>query len=147
MSDKFANILDRAPSEIERPKPLPAGTYRCVVKGLPRYDKSSKKQTDFVEFTLQPTSAEADVDESDLEAMGGFANKEIKATYYITEGAAWRLTQFLEHLGFDVESEDATIREMCEQASGSEVFVTMKHRASQDGKSVFAEIADTARVE
>jgi hypothetical protein len=147
MADKFASILDRPATEIERPKPLPPGTYRCLVKGLPRYDKSSKKQTEFVEFTLTPTAAESDVNEEDLAAMGGFQGKEIRATYYLTEDAAWRLKNFLEHCGFDIEDSEHTLREMCEQAAGSEVYATLKHRASQDGKSVFAELADTAKVD
>ena len=39
----FASILDEAPSEVDRPKPLPAGTYTCIVAGTPIYDKSSKR--------------------------------------------------------------------------------------------------------
>lgn len=145
MTDKFASILDRPVSEIEKPKPYPAGTYRCTVQGLPRYDKSAKKQTEFVEFTLQPTSAKDDVDEKALAEMGGL-NKPIKATYYLTEDAAWRLQKFLGDLGFDIETDEATPRQMIEESPGSEVYVTLKHRPSQDGRSIFAEVADTARV-
>lgn len=153
--DKFASILDRPATEIERPKPLPIGTYHSLVKGMPRYDKSSKKQTDFIEFTLELTKALDDVDPEDLKAAcvnkaGEFrplATFPLKATYYLTEGAAWRLKKFLEDLGFDTESKESTMREMCEQSANSEVYVTLKHRASDDGKSIFHEIADTARVE
>ncbi len=79
-SPNFGALLDKPASDVERPKPLPQGSYHCIVKGLPRFDKSSKKFTEFVEFTLQPTSAGEDVDEEDLEAMGGIANKTIRAT-------------------------------------------------------------------
>ena len=43
MNDKpnFASILDEAPTEIDRPKPIPTGTYLCRVQGTPTYDKSS----------------------------------------------------------------------------------------------------------
>jgi hypothetical protein len=60
MNDKpnFASILDEAPTEIDRPKPIPTGTYLCRVQGTPTYDKSSKKGTPFVQFTLKPISAE-----------------------------------------------------------------------------------------
>ena len=42
MNDKpnFASILDEAPTEIDRPKPIPTGTYLCRVQGTPTYDKS-----------------------------------------------------------------------------------------------------------
>ena len=55
MNDKpnFASILDEAPTEIDRPKPIPTGTYLCRVQGTPTYDKSSKKGTPFVQFTLR----------------------------------------------------------------------------------------------
>lgn len=140
----FEDILDKAPGEIERPKPLPVGSYTCIVKGLPRFDKSSKKQTPFVEFTLQPIAAGEDVDQDDLEAMGGFANKTIRATYYITEDATWRLKDFLNHCGIE---EGESLREMIEETPGKQVTAYMKHRPSEDGQSIFAELAKTASVE
>lgn len=143
----FASILDKPATEIERPKPLPAGTYLAVIKGLPRYDKSSKKQTEFVEFTATIMTAEDDVDKEALQEMGGFKGKEIKLTYYITEDAAWRLKKFLVDLGFDMDDESVTLRQASESATGSQVYVQMKHRASQDGKSIYAEVADTAKVD
>ena len=145
-SPNFGSILDAAPSEVERPKPLPAGSYTCVIKGLPRYDKSSKKGTPFVEFTLQPIEAGEDVDEDDLKAMGGFTNKTIRATYYLTEDAAYRLDEFHEHCG--IELDDTTSRrERNEQTPGKQVLAYVKHTASNDGASIYAELAKTAAVE
>ena len=143
-SPNFGALLDKPASDVERPKPLPQGSYHCVVKGLPRFDKSSKKFTEFVEFTLQPTSAGEDVDEEDLEAMGGIANKTIRATYYITEDALWRLKDFLGHCGIE---EDGSLRNMIDRTPNCEVIAFIKHRASEDGQSVFAELAKTAPVE
>jgi len=143
-SPNFGALLDKPASDVERPKPLPQGSYHCIVKGLPRFDKSSKKFTEFVEFTLQPTAAGEDVDEEDLEAMGGIANKTIRATYYITEDALWRLKDFLGHCGIE---EDGSLRNMIDQTPNCEVIAFIKHRASEDGQSVFAELAKTAPVE
>ena len=143
-SPNFGALLDKPASDVERPKPLPQGSYHCVVKGLPRFDKSSKKFTEFVEFTLQPTAAGEDVDEEDLAAMGGIANKTIRATYYITEDALWRLKDFLSHCGIE---EDGSLRNMIDQTPNCEVIAFIKHRASEDGQSVFAELAKTAPVE
>jgi len=143
-SPNFGALLDKPASDVERPKPLPQGSYHCIVKGLPRFDKSSKKFTEFVEFTLQPTSAGEDVDEEDLEAMGGIANKTIRATYYITEDALWRLKDFLGHCGIE---EDGSLRNMIDQTPNCEVIAFIKHRASEDGQSVFAELAKTAPAE
>lgn len=142
----FTSILDEQPTEISRPKPLPAGTYTCVVQGQPRYDKSSRKQTDFVEFTLRPVSAEEDVDQDELNESGGLEGKTIRATYYLTEDAVYRLDEFHEHCGIDI-SEPASRRARNEECVNATVIAVVKHRASDDGQRIFAELARTAAAE
>lgn len=149
----FTDILKRPASDIERPKSLPAGTYLAVVKGQPRQDKSEKKKTPFVEFTLALLAAEEDVDQEELTSaltdkagkVTPLTDKTMKATYYITEGSAWRLKDFLGHLGFDTES-DASMEQIISETPGSQVYINLRHKASEDGKTVFAEIASTAKV-
>lgn len=146
----FASILDAPASDISRPKPLPVGTYLAIVEGLPRYDKSTKKGTDFVEFALRIAAAADDVDQEELEEVGltlkDGTPRSMKATYYLTEDAAWRLKKFLEDLGFDF-STDLTLREACENAANREVYITVGHEPSQDGQAIFARITGTAKVE
>lgn len=140
----FASLLDTDSQSVERPKPLPQGTYHCVVKGQPRFDKSSKKQTDFVEFTLQPTAAMDDVDQEELTSMGGFVDKTIKATFYVTENSLWRLKDFLDHCGV---ADEGSLRSRIDEAMNSEVLAKLRHEASDDGQSVFARLGGTAPVE
>ena len=146
----FSSILDKPATDISRPKPLPIGTYLAIVEGLPRYDKSTKKQTDFAEFTLRVAAAADDVDQEELEEVGlalkDGTPRSMKATYYLTEDAAWRLKKFLEDLGFDF-STDLTLREACENAANREVYITIGHEPSQDGQAVFARITGTAKAE
>lgn len=142
----FAALLDKPSSEIERPKPLPVGTYVAVVQGMPRYDKSSKKQTDFVEFTLKLQAAGEDVDAEELAAVGGIADKTMKDTYYITEQALWRLKEFLTNCGLETDG-DASLRELIEETPGKQVGISIRHEASQDGQSIFARIGKTFAVE
>ena len=78
---QFASVLDMPASDIERPKPLPVGSYVCVVQGQPRIDKSAKKQTEFVEYTLKLLEALDDVDADGLEAVGGIKDKTTKVTF------------------------------------------------------------------
>lgn len=144
MAESFADILDRAPSDIERPKPLPTGTYHCIVVGLPEMGKSAKKQTPYAKFTLRPTAAGDDVDTGELEAMGGLGNKTIPATYYLTEDSLFRLKDFLEHCGI---TEGSTLAEMIDQSPNREVMAFIRHVPSQDGQSVYAELGRTAPVE
>jgi len=142
----FGSILDRKSSEIERPKPIPVGTYLAQVKGLPTFDKSSKKQTEYVEFKCIPLQALDDVDTEQLQEMGGLADKSIDATFYLTEKSIWRLKEFLDNLGVDEEENDS-LRKRIEQAPGRQFYMTIVHEPSRDGKSVFANFGGSAPID
>lgn len=151
-SPSFSSILDRQSTEIERPKPFPIGTYLWVVKGQPRFDKSSKKQTPFVEFTLAAVQAQDDVDQ---EAMEEYLNRKdgskkalneqsTRATFYLTEDAAWRLTEFLDHCGV---AEDQTVAQRINDAINCQVYGEIRHEPNEDGTAMFARLGKTAAVE
>lgn len=142
----FASILDEAPTEIDRPKPLPAGTYSFIVAGTPIYDKSSKKGTPYVEFTLRPIAAESDVDEDELSEMGGFENKTVRATFYLTEDAVYRLDEFHEHCGLDL-ADPISRRQRNDEVVNAEVRGVIKHATSQDGTQIYAQLARTLPAE
>lgn len=142
----FSSILDKAPADVKPPETLPVGSYLCVVQGMPRYDKSTKKGTPFVEYTLIIQQAMDDVDADDLAAFGDVKGKPIKATYYDTESAGYRIKEFFEHCGLDVEAVES-LRELVDQPNGCQVIAYMKHEASDDGKRTFARLAGTAPVE
>src|SRR5215469_10377683 len=100
----FSDILDREMGDsVDRPKPLPVGSYVCIVKGLPEQGESEKKKTPFVEFTLQVIQAGPDVDEEALQeflarkdgSVKSLQEQTIRATFYTTEDALWRLQKFL----------------------------------------------------
>lgn len=145
----FASLLDKPASLDDRPKTQPQGSYLTIIKGLPRYDKSSKKQTDFVEFTAQCLQAGPDVAEDDLAAwltkadgtVVPITDKTIKLTYYLTEGSIFMLNDFLDHCGTD----DTKIRrERIEETPNAEVVVYIRHEARQDGSGVSAKVGKTA---
>jgi len=143
----FGAILDRAPADVKPPETLPVGSYLCIVQGLPRYDKSTKKGTEFAEYTLIIQQAMDDVDEDELKAFeGGVKGKVIKATYYLTDGAVYRLKEFFEHCGIDVDAAES-MRQLMDEPNGCQVIAYMKHEASDDGKRTFARLAGTAPVE
>lgn len=144
MTDTFASILDKPASEVERPKPLPVGTYVAVVQGPAEHGKSSKKQTPFVRFNLKILQAGEDVDAEELVAMGGIEDKVIKDTYYITEESLYRLKEFLTNCG--IEDNGQSIRQMLDDAPGQQVTLSMKHEASENGESIFARVGGTAPV-
>jgi hypothetical protein len=106
----FTSILDEAPTEVNRPKSLPTGTYTFVV-GKWEEGKSSKKGTPFVKFDMLPIAADEDVDKDELsEALTGadgtvneLKSKRMSITFYTTSDAVYRLDEFHEHCGVDLE--------------------------------------------
>lgn len=147
MAPNFASVLDAPASELERPKPLPVGSYTGIIAGLPRFDKSKKKQTPFVEFTIKLTSAMDDVDPAELEQMGGLVDKTMKHTLYDTPDAGYRIKEFLlNDLGLELDDSDS-LRPLLDQTPNMPIGIAVIHEPSQDGQSVFARIGSTFRVE
>lgn len=141
----FESILDTPASDVERPKPIPAGTYDTIVVGLPEFGESSKKKTPFAQFTHKIVAAGEDVDEAELQEMGGIADKTIKNTYYTTPDALFRLTDFLEACGIDAEGK--TVRQMIDETPNASCKIVVGHRASEDGQQIFAEVKRVLRAE
>ena len=157
----FASVLDAPSNEIDRTvKQLPVGTYVAMVQGLPRIDKSSKKQTEFSEYTMKILEAKDDVDEDDLDAY--LTNKDgtkrtlqdatIKATFYHTENSIGRLLTFLDHLDGiskrdDADSIEATPRQRMSEVAGKQCCIHVKHEPWQSGEGVSARVDSTAPVE
>jgi len=148
----FGAILDKPSSEVERPKPLPAGTYHCIITERPKYDKSTKKQTEFVEFTLHPLHAMEDVDEEALNtaltkvdgSVGVLKDKAIRATFYLTEEALYRLKDFL--IDDCQIEEDDSFRTMIDATLNCEVLAKIKLVPNQDGTGFYTQLTSTAPV-
>src|ERR1700688_227452 len=115
----FGAVLDVPPSEVKPPVALPAGPYLCVVQGLPKYDVSSKQKSEFAEFTLQPLQVMEEEMGEGVEALGGLTDKTIRATFYLTEKALWRLKELLAHCLGEEEVEKAeSLRSLMEAVAG-----------------------------
>jgi hypothetical protein len=153
----FASILDRPSREAAPPPVIPQGSYVATVNGFPRRDKSSKKQTEFVEFTLtlvQPLTNDRgdpkDVNAEELKAIGGVSGKQIRDTYYLTDAAEYRLTKFLDDCNLpdeDEAGEALTHRERIDLINGNQIGVFIKHTPSDDGTRIFANVNSTFALE
>lgn len=146
----FQDILNQQQGTIEPPKPLPVGTYLCVVDGIPEITKIGKNQTDAVVFKLKPMQPRDDVDQEALQnalTVNGtpvaLSEKSIRHTLFGTEAAIWRLQEFLQHCDLP---DGVPLGQNLNSAMGKQVLVTLGHRASDDGKQIFAEVKATAKV-
>lgn len=141
----FSDILDKSSDQVERPKPLPVGTYQAVVRGMPEFIESSKKKTPGARFVLEILAAGDDVDGEALEEMGGFQGKTLRHDLWLTEDSLWRAKEFAEHCGVDTAG--FTIGQCLEACNGAQVMVTVRHEPAQDGSDgIFARIGKTAPV-
>lgn len=146
----FASVLDRPSTEVVRPPACPVGNYICAHQGLPRRDKSSKKQTEYVEFQLKPISVvEGTVDAEAVAELGGLGNfPNFRLTFYMTEKSGYRLKEYLQDdLKLEWNEDETTLWEVAQTTASQQVMVTLKHTPTEDGKGVFHEIASTAPVE
>jgi len=142
----FESILDQRADEVERPKPLPAGTYDVLVKGMPEHGVSSKQRTPFVRFTYILQAAGEDVDEDELAELltnskgekVALSDRSIRDTYYTTPDAMFRLTDALTAMG--IELEEKTIRAALDETPNASLRILVGHRPSEDGQQVFAEV-------
>lgn len=140
----FATLLDTPSQDVTAPPTFPAGPWHWKIIGQPRFDKSSKKQTEFVEFTCKPLAALEGVDPDDLATFGDFKDKTLPNTFYITEKSLFMLKEFLDHCGIE---DEGTLRQRIDEAMNQEFIGFIRHEASEDGTRVYARFGKTAPVE
>ena len=140
----FSDALNRKADEIEKPKPLPVGTYVCTIPGPPEMKELGQQQTPAAIYQVRVVSPGPDVDSEALMAMGGVQNKTLRLTFFLTEDALYRFRDFLvETLG--IESNGRALGEMMPDSVNRMFNATIKHRPSPDGTQLYAEIDRTSK--
>jgi len=139
--------MNKSWDDVEAPKAMPVGSYLFVVKGLPRHDKSTKKGTEYYEFTLQPIQALEDVDEEALEEYGGLRDKDgnprvMRTTFYLTEDAIYRLKEFTEACGVDPTGK--TPAQTINELPNCQVIGHVKHSAGRNDR-IYANVESFTR--
>lgn len=153
----LADILEAESSgKVDRPKPVPVGSYLAKIVGQPERGTSEKKGTPFVRFGGEFIEPQDDVDEDDLDdwakredgtkrKLGGTNLPRNGLTFYTTPDAIWRLDKFLDDLG--VLEKGKSRNDMIEEAAGREFIVNINHTSSDDGEATYANVKSTAPVE
>lgn len=147
MNDKpnFASILDEAPNEVVLPPAMPNGTYNFIIKSW-EDGRTSEKGNKSIDFNVIYQSAEDDVDEEDLAAVGGCLGKPAKLTFWITEDAVYRLDQFHEHCGLDL-AEERSRKMRNDDVIGQSFRGFVKQKPSKDGTRMYSNIERTLPAE
>lgn len=142
MAVDFSKILQKQATEIEKPKPLPVGTYLCNNPQLPKFVAVGKNETPCAEFGLVILAPQDDVDPEGLSAYGDVRGKNIRHRMFLTEGTEYRTKEELKNaFGAD---ENGTLGQMFNETINRQVLVTVKHRPSDDGTEMYHEVEKLA---
>lgn len=152
----FNEVANMRADEVQRPTPPPLGTYVGVIAKQPEPRKITARgvEQEVLDFDIQLVSPFKDVSSDALaewsDKFGQIsAMRPLQRTFFIESAEGrWGMTQFLsESLG--IEKAGKSLGQMCAEAVGRQVLVTIGHRPYQDRNGQMqlgAEIAGTARV-
>jgi len=141
MAPNFKALLTKNLDDVRKPEPIPEGSYKGMVKSF-SYESSARKQTPFVRFVVTVMEAMQGVDADDLEtALQGqpITSKTLRADFYLTDEALFRLKDFLASLGIDTRGK--TLDESIPEALRQEVLIDVTRQPSEDGSTFYNNIS------
>lgn len=131
MATDFRSLLSTKPETVEKPQPLPPGTYFGVIKAWEPIE-SSQKKTPGVKIQFQLQSPDADVDLDQLEQVGGLTavtKRKVSTIFYLTEDATYRLREFLE-FACKLDISGRSFAELLPEAINLAVRLALKHKVT-----------------
>jgi hypothetical protein len=152
--DNFASILDKQAETLEAPKPIPVGTYLCLIAGPEEYKEVGQNKTTFVGWPVKFMAPQEDVDSAALsEALLNkdgtsrtLGDVKMRHEMALTEASAFIVRDFLQQT-LDIDPTGKTLRQMISEALGKQFLATVKHGITKgDNPRVYATIDKTAKV-
>lgn len=141
----FSKILQKQATEIEKPKPLPIGTFVCSNPKLPDFKGIGQNQTPAAEFSFVVIAPTEDVDPEQLAAYGDFKGKTIRHRMFLSEAAEFRTKEEIVKV-FNLDEAGKSLGQLFNETVNQQLLVTIKHTPTQDGTDVFAEVEALASV-
>lgn len=133
----FRELLSKPADSFERPKPLPPGTYHGTIINR-EFGESQQKKTPYCRFMVRVTSADESIPPDQLTDIK--LPREMRRDYYLTDDATYRLREFLESCGINLEGR--SLGECVEDALQQPVLIEVQQRNdTRDGQvQVFNDI-------
>ena len=110
----FDAILNTKMDDIEKPRPLPSGTYTFIISDY-ETGESINKGTPFIRFKCSPVSAGADVDAAELQGIS-LTNRKLSLTFWMTDDSKHRFKSFLSDRGISTTGQ--TIKSLLPATKG-----------------------------
>lgn len=139
-SPDFVGLLDMDAEDAVRPRAMPGGSYRALVKGSESI--KSREDTDGIKFTLSDFEPLADVDVPAWEEYLAYPTTDPNnitmsnnsTTFWLTRKAMFMLKDFCVACGSE---ETGPMNKLVAQAMQQKVVCKVAQSVSRDGKGVF----------
>jgi HSP90 family molecular chaperone len=115
----------------------------CNNPALPKFEGIGKKETPAAVFGLVVLAPQDDVDMEQLNAVKDWKGKSVRHTAWLSEDAQFRTKEEIANV-FGIEQEGKTLGQLFNETINKQVLVKIKHRPSDDGTSMFAEVESLA---
>lgn len=145
MALDLSSLLKRPANAAMKPQPLPIGDYPGIIKSF-AYDDKNKNNTPYVRFQLGlldwPESVSPE-ERGQKDPQGNFvptdlSKRNLRADFYLTEDAFYRLTEFCKSCGLD-EGQEYDV--LIPQLVGQRVTVTVQQGVNQQTSEIFNNVA------
>lgn len=140
MTVDFKELLKKPADQVERPKPIPAGTYKGVV-ARQEFGQSKEKKTPYTRYHLTLTGPGDGVDPKDLDGID-LTKKQFRKDFYLTNDAEYRLLDFIASCG--VNTKGRTLGELVPEPLGKDVLIDITQRNSEDGTEIYNDVGKVA---
>lgn len=129
-------LLRKPADQVERPKPLPGGTYNGMVSGR-EFGESREKKTPYVRFSIQVVTPGNDIDPTTIAGID-LSKKKLRRDFFLTPDAEYRLVEFAESCG--INKSGRSLAELIEECLNKPVLVEVIQKPNQDGSEVYNEV-------
>jgi len=129
MSIDFNNLLNVNADNVEKPKPIPVGTYTFVVKanqGGSAYKFREVNDQGVLDYYAFPIAADEDVDEEMLADTPQWRDRPLRLTFWLSPDDMWKLTDFMEMCGLSLAGK--SLKELVPEVAGCQFKGHVSHR-------------------
>ena len=133
----FSTLLRKLAGEAKKPPTMPAGDYPAVIKAFETGD-NNKNKTPYVRFQLGFQGFPPDVEQEDIDGID-LSKRQMRADYYLTEDAMWRLDELLRTMGLDMTGK--SYEEILREAVGQEITAVVVQGLNQQTNEIYASVS------
>jgi hypothetical protein len=127
----FSNMLRKPAGEAKRPKALPVGDYKGVVKSYELGD-NNKNKTPYVRLGLVLTDWPETFTSADIPEDVELSKRQLRKDLFTTEDSLWRLDEFIKSCG--IVPDGRVYEEVLPELIGQPIVIDVRTYINQAGE-------------